>query len=330
MFGRSILIAGLAACCVTVASADTRQAPTLDAVVAKMGAYVAKYGEKAALIVAVEKYTQSVSVDSTTQMPRPRNLVAEFALVKTSGTPGWVGFRDVVEVNGEALRDRRDRLMSLFTSKDGDAGELERIANESARFNVGPVTRNFNVPTAAMLFFTPENLSRFEFTRKGTQKIDNVNTWEITFKETRSPTFVMNRAGKDVPMDGTVWVNPEDGTVVRTRMHMEHFADQTVSPIQDTPAVPGPLNPNARTAGPARNVDTLNLKPIESAAEIEVTFKAFPELGIWLPASMEETYNGPIRLSASVAPTMGHANTHAKYSTFKQFGTASAIVLPKQ
>ena len=322
------LVIGLLA--TAVATTTAQPSPTLESVLAKMGAYVSKYGEKASLIVAVEKYSQSAAIEGAAALPRPRSLVAEFALVKTSGTPGWVGFRDVVEVNGEALRDRRDRLVSLFTGKSGDANEVQRIADESARFNVGPVTRNFNVPTAAMMFFTPENLTRFEFTRKGTKKIDNVNAWEITFRETRSPTFVMNRAGKDVPMDGTIWVNPDDGTVVRTRMHMEHFADQTVSPIQDTPVMLPPTNPNSRTAGPTRNVDTLNLKPIESAAEIDVTFKLVPDIGVWLPATMEETYNGPLRLSASVAPTMGHANTHAKYSDFKQFGTASAIVLPKQ
>jgi hypothetical protein len=328
MVCRSLVIAGLLASGAAGVTAESRQGPSLESVLAKMGAYVAKYGEKASLIVAVEKYSQSAAIEGANALPRPRNLVAEFALVKTSGTPGWVGFRDVVEVNGEPLRDRRDRLMSLFTSKSGDAGEVERIANESARFNVGPVIRNFNVPTAAMMFFTPENLSRFAFTRKGTKKIDNVNTWEITFRETRSPTFVMNRAGKDVPMDGTLWVNPDDGTVVRTRMHMEHFADTVASPIQDTPVLLPPTNPSSQMAGPTRNVDTLNIKPIETAAEIEVTFKPVAEIGIWLPSTMEETYNGPLRMSASVAPTMGHAVTHAKYSDFKQFNTG-AVVLPK-
>ena len=110
---------------------------------------------------------------------------------------------------------------------------------------------------------------------------------------------------------------------------MEHFADQVASPIQDTPVLTAPTNPNSHVAGPTRNVDTLNIKPIETAAEIEVTFRPVAEIGIWLPSTMEETYNGPLRMSASVAPTMGHATTHAKYSDFKQFATAGTIVLPK-
>jgi hypothetical protein len=303
--------------------------PTIESVLAKMAAYVAAYGEKASLIVAVERYSQSVLIEGSPAPSRPRQLVAEFAIVKASGSANWVGFRDVVEVDGTALRDRRDRLVSLFTSKDGDASEVERIANESARFNVGPVVRNFNVPTTAMSFFLPGNLPRFRFTREGTKKIDGVNTWEIGFKETRSPTFVMTRSGRDVPIDGRLWINPDDGTVVRTRLHMIHFADQVASPIQAAPQQLPPTNPNGQIAGPTRNIDTINVKDLETAAEIEVTFRRNPEVGIWLPTSMDETYTGPIRTSVAVAPSMGHATTRAHYSDFKQFGTSVAIVLPK-
>jgi hypothetical protein len=32
-------------------------------------------------------------------------------------------------------------------------GDATPIANESARYNMGPVIRNFNVPTTALFFF---------------------------------------------------------------------------------------------------------------------------------------------------------------------------------
>ena len=34
--------------------------------------------------------------------------------------------------------------------------EARRLSDESARFNIGPIVRNFNVPTAALFFFRPE------------------------------------------------------------------------------------------------------------------------------------------------------------------------------
>ena len=299
----------------------------LDAVLARMAAYVAAYGEKVSLIVAVEKYTQTAVIEGAPDPSRPRSLVAEFALVKAAGNAGWVGFRDVVEVDGTALRDRRDRLVSLFTNTTGDASEVTRIANESARFNVGPVMRNFNVPTAAMFFFLSEHLPRFQFSRRGVKKIEGVNTWEIAFKETRSPTFVMTRAGADVPLDGTLWINPEDGTVVRTRLHMTHFADQMTAPTQAAPEQVPQTNPNGQIAGRTRNVEAITWKPIDSSAEIDVTFQRHAQLGIWLPLKMEEVYAGPIRLAMTTSA--GRATTQARYSDFKQFNTSSSIVLPK-
>ncbi|MGE5815409.1 MAG: hypothetical protein ACM36C_13050 [Acidobacteriota bacterium] len=191
----------------------------LEDVVRKMGVYVAGYGEKAGLLVAVEKYTQYED-----PLP-PRHITAEFALVKTASTVGWAGFRDVVEVDGEAVRDRRDRLLRLFTETSSPMAEAIRIANESARFNVGPVSRNFNVPTTTLFFFHPSNIGRFTFERKATKKIDGIETWEINFIETARPTMMGTRSGKDVPCQGTVWVRPSDGTVLRTRLRLRNFAD---------------------------------------------------------------------------------------------------------
>ena len=217
--------------------------PALADVIKKMVEYVAAYGEQAGLLVGVEKYTQYED-----PYP-PRHITAEFALVKTSNTTGWAGFRDVVEVNGEAVRDRRDRLLRLFTESSSPISEATRIANESARFNVGPVSRNFNVPTTTLFFFHPTNLGRFTFQRKGTKKIDDVETWEISFTETGRPTMMGTRSGKDVPCQGTVWVIPSNGTVVRTRLRLRNFADAfsmgesgapRISPSEFQPTSPPP------------------------------------------------------------------------------------------
>ena len=236
--------------------------PALNDLLIKLGGYVTSYGEHASLVVGVERYTQHVDLQSATPI-RPRRLVAEFALVKTGRPDGWIGFRDVVEVDGEPVQDRRDRLTKLFTDSAAPMPEATRIANESARFNVGPISRNFNVPTMALLLFRPENLSRFTFTRRGTERIDGVETWEVAFRETRRPTMVMTRAGKDVPLEGSLWIVPADGTVVRTRLRMRGFADaiamgdsrapsggtQEFSPPATGAAPPQPSQPAGSPAG---------------------------------------------------------------------------------
>jgi hypothetical protein len=132
--------------------------PAVDRVVREMADYVAGYGPLASVIVGVEKYSQQLWVEG--RYARPRSLVAEFAIVKANDRVGWAGFRDVVEVDGKDVADRRDRLLGLLTGPPGGESELRRLSDESARYNVGPVIRNFNVPTTALFFFHPDLVDR--------------------------------------------------------------------------------------------------------------------------------------------------------------------------
>lgn len=302
--------------------AQAPPAPPLDVVLGRIGAYVAGYGARASLVVSVEKYTQSIALEGVQSLPKPRQLVAEFALVKTADG-SWIGFRDVVEVDGKSITDRRDRLMSLMTSASADQSELTRIANESARFNVGPVIRNFNVPTTTLMLFTTANLPRFAFTHKGTKTINGQHTWEIAFKETRVPTFIMTRAGLDVPVEGTLWALPEDGTVIRTRLRMRNFADRMSAPEQGAPKDRPAVNPNVPTGSRPVTIPDLEWQPIESSADTEVTYKKDAVIGLWLPVEMSEFYSGPIRGSRTTVE--GRATTRANYGDFKQFGTTTTI-----
>ncbi|MEP6782874.1 MAG: hypothetical protein ABI983_04335 [Acidobacteriota bacterium] len=301
------------------------QEPSAADLMTRVGAYAAAYGEKTSVIVAAETYTQTVTVEGVTGSIRPIKLDAEFAIVKLQGG-GWTGFRDVIEVNDEPVHDRKDRLMSLLTSESASISEATRIANESARFNVGPISRNFNTPTAALFFFLPENLERFTFAKKGTKDIDKIKTVEITFKETKLPTLVTTRSGKNVPLEGSLWVT-EDGTVIRTRMHMEKFADADVAPDQAAPRLTGPTNVTGNGGGrPSANANVagMDTHPIDSSADIEVTYRKPPGIDVWLPAQMAELYEGPIFLKNH--PASGRASTRASYSNFKQFGAAGKIV----
>lgn len=315
------LAAALLLATITVAAQDQ---PAKD-LMTKVGSYAASYGEKASVVVAQETYTQQVTVEGAPDVVRPLKLVAEFAIVKLQGG-GWAGFRDVVEVNGDPVQDRRDRLTSLLTSSSASISEATRIANESARFNVGTVSRNFNTPTAALFFFLPENLDRFTFTKKGDKTIDGIKTTEIAYKETRLPTLVTTRSGRNVPLEGSLWVTA-DGTVIRTRMRMEKFADMQAPIDQNAPKTPAVLNPasngGGRPTGP--NVAGMESRPIDSSADIEVTYKKPAGIDLWLPSQMVELYEGPIQTS-QIRPTSGRTVTRASYANFKQFGASGKII----
>ena len=275
------------------ASAAGRDA-TLDEVLARVGRYVAGYGQQASIIIGVEHYDQRLLTQTGSEQSK-RQSTAEFALVKTSDAIGWSGFRDVIEVDGRRIGNRQDRLQTLFRSGTPDAGEARRIADESARFNLGPARRNFNEPTAALFFLTPSLLPRFGFTRKGESTVDGVTVWEVEFKEKVRPTLIRTVRGGDVPSQGTIWVVPADGTVVRTRLVITGFSGQ-------------------------------------SGSDVDVTYARDERLGLWLPATMKERHEtdvveaGRTAFGSTASPgRMTVVIGTATYSDFKRFETSATF-----
>src|SRR5690606_931055 len=94
-----------------------------------------------------------------------------FAWFPEPGT--WFGFRDVIEVDGKAVRDRQERLENLFVNRTFPSAEqLARVTAASARFNIGPVRRSLNVPTVALIVASPVNAGRCSFELRGFDAIN--------------------------------------------------------------------------------------------------------------------------------------------------------------
>ena len=101
--------------------------PEVDDVMERVGRHVAGYGQQASLIIGVEHYDQQIVNPVQGEIPR-RQLVSEFALVRTADAIGWSGFRDVVEVDGRRQGGRENRLQKLFSGGTATTGEARRIA----------------------------------------------------------------------------------------------------------------------------------------------------------------------------------------------------------
>jgi hypothetical protein len=242
----------LAEACIVAASlvaTPAATAPSLKQWLTRIGAYVERYGEQASIVVASERYTQHVTSDQPGVL-QGRRTVAEFAIVKTASENRWVGFRDVIEVDGKPQTDHNHRLVALLTSAGG-ADEARDLSEESARFNIGPVQRNFNVPTTALFFFAPANFDRFKFSLK---EAAADGAAEIGFRETYKPTFVRSPKGEPISASGSIWVNA-DGTITRTLMHLAYVND----------------------------VGRILL-------DVDVVYALVPALGMWLPRDMTEIY----------------------------------------
>jgi len=224
---------------------SARQAsPDLGALLSRASTYVVNYNVKLSAVVAEETYEQNV-------LPRARGLAAarkgrklrsDFLLVRLPGADDWMPFRDVFEVDGEPVRDRDDRLRTLFLEMPADARDvLQRILDEGSRYNVGSLVRNVNQPMLALKFLTPGHLADLSLSLKGLEEVDGLQVRRVDFREKGSPTVVRDLVtNRDVPSTGSFWIDEDTGRVVKTvlRSSYELFSMETsvvFQPIEDDP-----------------------------------------------------------------------------------------------
>jgi hypothetical protein len=259
-------IAALAVAATAVAGLPAQE-PTLDSILARAAKYVTAYQQGLQGIVAEETYSQNVlrnimgraGIAARPTLSREaRELRSDVLMVKLAGEDMWLQFRDVFEVDHRAVRDRDQRLSRLFVEAKADARlQAESIQNESARYNIGPVTRTINIPILALLFFE-DGATNVQFTRVKTDNLKKIDSladrdaiWVIEFRESGPGTLVRGANRSDLPSHGRAWIDSATGRILRT----EHITD-------------------------AKDV----------RATIEVTYRSEPGLNVLVPGEMRETY----------------------------------------
>lgn len=264
--------------------------PSLRDVVARAGSYVADYDRDLGSVIADERYQQDVERPSSDPESRLRPdrgtpvlhrvLQSEFVLIRPTGiTEFYRGFRDVIQVDGRSAPDRPN-IQAQFT-QGGDLGpaDVRRLIDASARYNIGALTRNVNVPTLALLVIHPRVSERFAFERRGDAHIGDVRAWLLGFRERDRPTLIRDVDGSDMPASGTLWVDPATGRVLRTDLATEKRATHL-------------------------------------RARIVVTYQPDAKLGQWVPAEMTEDYHAG-RPNSFDEQTIHCVATYSNYRRFE-------------
>ena len=223
---------------------------TLAVVLERLHQYLRNYAELMPATVAVERYRQSSgSIERVL-------LESEFGIVRVPNHPQWLGFRDVMKVNGRVLADRDQRLGALFEHPTTSAMEqARRIALESARFNVGRVRRTINNPAVVLELLDPRNSHRMKFQKEREDTLNNIPVWIVRFVETVRPTIVRTSSLQDTPASGRVWIDPSTGRLLRAQATID--------------SLPSPSHERAN-------------------CDVDVTFQKAPQLDFWVPATMSE------------------------------------------
>jgi hypothetical protein len=184
------------------------------------------FDTKFSAVISQESYKQTETrLEGQPAQPRTYNRQTKSQILFVNGGGTWLCFRDVFEVDGKALPDhvaRFARLLESPATASVDAGSLAtHITSESARYNLGGVARNFNLPTMALTFLRRANQERSKFHDDGAErKGDTAETHIVSFSEKRRPTLVRDAAKHDVPATGRFWIDTS-GRVDRTELKLE-------------------------------------------------------------------------------------------------------------
>jgi hypothetical protein len=258
----------LAATTTVSGAAFAQPAATAQAVLDQATAYVSEYETAFSLLVSEEYYVQEIrrplNPGANLSRTNPgggmqggdvrsrRVLRSDYLLVQLGPGAGWMPFRDVYELDTSKVRDREDRLARLFLTNEAERFELaDRIMTESTRHNLGNVSRTINIPTLAMMFVHPRVRDRFTFVADGAELVGARTVQRLRYRENTRPTLIKTTRGRDLVLEGQLWIDADTGAVVKTAL---------------------------TAADPAVR------------ATVTVTFRHDDALDIWVPQQMDEYY----------------------------------------
>jgi len=277
-----------------------------DDLLPRVGAYVDAWERELGSVMADETYHQSVvrvSRSGVTRMPNTppresRQLISEFTLIHfEEGVSHWLGFRSVRLVDGKGVVVPGPSLADLMKDDRLSWRERwERVRDMNAAFNIGSISRDVNIPTFALAALKMVNQSRFRFSKPRSNTVDGEVLTALDIRETARPTLVSGLRGRDVPLNGTVWLDPREGRVRRTEILLRDL-------VLPPPDVGGQQH--------ARDE--------ELTSRITVVFGPDANVGTWVPVEMRERYDN----------SWGEVTTgRATYTNYRKFRTTARLVGP--
>jgi formylglycine-generating enzyme required for sulfatase activity len=226
---------------------------SLDVVLDRAGWYLDYFVDEFENVVAEERYLQDSSVNLPSFSPagagrggvsvqtspsellraRHRELRSDFLLVKAPGIEALVPFRDVIDVDGVAVRDREARLAKLFLSaSSSSSGETmaraEQIREEGARYNLGSMRSTLGNPVLALGVVQKGYQQRFRFTLAKEDRNAGPSVSVVEYKEVASPAMIRGEAGSDLMAHGRLWIDTVTGRVLKTELQVEQPAIRAI------------------------------------------------------------------------------------------------------
>ena len=222
MARRAVVSIALAALVVAGAHASEPVGP----IVERTGRWVQQFEQDFITVIADETYGQFVSHKTLPGRgggTDRRKIRSELLFMRGGDPPEWLAVRNVLSYTDEGrmtfeIPNSRDRLRDAVESGGGRVA-LRRLADESSRFNIGRIARNFNTPTLPLQFLDEGHRDRFKFKLLGSETIGGEQAWRVAYQERGHPTIITAN-GRDTDLSGVIWTRTSDGAVLRSQMKL--------------------------------------------------------------------------------------------------------------
>jgi hypothetical protein len=252
---------------VLAASPQTQGSPELIGLVQQATEYVTQYEAELGNLIGSEEYIQNAVWLAPSQRGAPmvakrlqRRISSDFLIIQVG--PEWAALRKANRVDGSKVKEPEPAFEEAFDdSPDANQKRLIAMKGESTRYNIGDILRDTNLPTMALKVLRKSEVSHFAFERAGSSKIEGIQTQAVRFREQSSPTLVIGGNGEFLYSNGTIWIEPETGRVLRTEFNVQ----------------------NRYAASPVK-------------ARIIVTYAAGKNLNVLVPTFMDEHYESEFNI----------------------------------
>jgi hypothetical protein len=199
------------------------QAPVeLGVVLERSKAYVKDYEAKLGSLIGVEDYAQNSSWRTSTGMVgrrQQRRLTSDFLILQVG--PEWMAVRNVNRIDGRPVHKNIEDFKQIFDeSPAAILRTLKSIAEDNARFNIGDIRRNINLPTFALLVLRDQHFPRFSFEKAAELRVEGVAAWQVPFREQQGPALIKDETKQDQFSYGFLWIEPQTGAVLKSELNV--------------------------------------------------------------------------------------------------------------
>ena len=213
-----------------MATLGAAQEPALPDVLSRAADYVSTYRSKVSGVSLEEAF---ILTSQTPGLPPvPKRVSSDLVLLNLGER--LIGLRDPFAVDGNALRERKPRVITRLTPPTMAAwSAVQAYSQENDNQFVANVVLWYNDPVFALQFVEKRHQPGIIYKLDGKKKINNVQVVGIGYKEKqeKDKKYLFGTPGNP-SSSGRIWVEPATGAIYQIELWVQSESDTVRSEIR--------------------------------------------------------------------------------------------------